>query len=305
MSLVVVQFLIVLQTALLLAGMAYLARKMWSMKREIGRLKREIGSLRKNQASAAEKTARLMVRQFKSAGFDKLWEKTLRKEFNETIWPQIESLEAIGRMLDGKQFLPPTRRAAASPDLLMHVLRIIRADAPRNIVECGSGTSTVAFAMLLKALGQIGHIFAIENDKEYAELVREQLKDRGLEEMVTLIVAPLTEKTYSDLDHPIRWYDIDKSLLPDSIDLLFVDGPEGTFQRFSRYPAGPEFIPLMSANGKIILDDAARPDEAEMLEMWKARFPALAIRLLRAEKGAATLFFHGDLSGQDSQASPH
>lgn len=298
MSLVAVQVLVVVQTALLLAGIAYLGRKMLS-------LKREIRSLRKIQAGAVEKTARLTVRQFRSAGFDRRWEKTLRKEFNETIWPQIESLESIGRMLDGKQFLPPTRRAAASPDLLMHVLRIIRADAPRNIVECGSGTSTVAFAMLLKALGQIGHIFSIENDNEYAELVREQLKDRGLEEMVTLIVAPLTEKTYSGLDHPLRWYDIDKSLLPNSIDLLFVDGPEGTFQRFSRYPAGPEFIPMMSANGKIIVDDAARPDEAAMLEMWKALFPALAIRLLRAEKGSAKLFFHRDLGAQDSQANPN
>lgn len=295
MSLVAVQVLVVLQTALLLAGIAYLARKMWSLKREIGSLKREtaslkreIGSLRKNQAGAVDKTARLMARQF-----------------NETIWPQIESLEAIGRMLDGKQFLPPTRRAAASPDLLMHVLRIIRADVPRNIVECGSGTSTVAFAMLLKALGQIGHIFAIENDKEYAELVREQLKDRGLEEMVTLIVAPLTEKTYPGLDHPLKWYDIDKSQLPDSIDLLFVDGPEGTFQRFSRYPAGPELIPLVSANGKIILDDAARPDEQAMPGMWKALFPGLAILPLRAEKGAAKIFFHGEPGALDNPENHH
>ena len=148
--------------------------------------------------------------------------------------------------------------------------------------------------MALKASGQPGHIFSIENDETYAEQVREQLRDRRLEDAVTLIIAPLVEKTYPGLESPLKWYDIDKSLLPSAIDLLFVDGPEGTFQNFSRYPAGPELIPLMSPNGKIILDDAARPDEAAMPEMWKALFPSLAFRQLRAEKGATELFFRGE-----------
>ncbi|MCX7305829.1 MAG: class I SAM-dependent methyltransferase [Hyphomicrobiales bacterium] len=271
--------LVIVQTAVLLLVPGYLVYR-------VHRLKRELGVLRTGQAAAAKKTDRLVGLLNR---IDKKWEKSLQKTFSETIWPQIESLEAIGRILDGKQYLPPTRRAAASPDLLMHVLRIIRAESPLNIVECGSGTSTIVFAMALKAFNQSGHIFSIENDEAYAEQVRDQLRERGLDASVTLVVAPLVEKKYPGCETPIQWYDIDKSRLPASIDLLFVDGPEGTFQGFSRYPAGPELIPLMSPTGKIILDDAARHDEAAMPGMWTTLFPSLAAQPLRAEKGATQL----------------
>ncbi len=274
-----------LQTALLVAFLGYLVFRAEKIGRDVRRLRRDQERVFKELA-----TIRALIRKERATGVEKV-AKTLNKYFNEHIWPQIQSLDAINRLLDGKDHLPHTRRAAASPDILLHLVRLVRANRPQVILECGSGTSTVALAMVLKAFGQEGHVFSIENDADYAARIQRELEERKLQDKVTIIVAPLVEKQYSGIDHAVKWYDLDKSRLPPSFDLLFVDGPEGTFQPFSRYPAGPELLPLMSPRGRVILDDADREAEAALPGLWANEFPGLQSQPVRAEKGAAELFW--------------
>lgn len=211
--------------------------------------------------------------------------------FNRSIWPQIESLTSLYRVIDGKTEFPRMRQWSVSPDTLMHLVRHIRRHRPRSIVECGAGTSTIVLAHVLDSLGYEGHIHSIENHAPTICEVRDQLSRRNLERFVTLIEAPLTEKSYSGMKSPFHWYDIGVDAIPAPIDMLLIDGPHGGIGRHARYPAGPELLPLLSRDGHAFLDDASRKDEKVIVRHWRRLYPDLGVRMLFAEKGCAELFF--------------
>jgi len=213
------------------------------------------------------------------------------RHFDHVAWPQIESLLAINRILDGKLTLPPTRRWAASPDFILRVIRHIEVEAPAAIVECSTGTSTVAIAASLRVFGRGGHVYALENHPEFADATRRELQIRGLSNFATVITAPLSERTYDGFDHGFHWYDFDPDDLPAEIDLLVIDGPFGGVNEHARYPAGPELFPRLTKAGHVFLDDASRDDERELPKMWRRMFPDLGVREHSAEKGAVELFF--------------
>ena len=215
----------------------------------------------------------------------------LGRRFDRSIWPQIEALTSLYRLLDGKVDLPPTRRWAASPDFLRHVAEHIRRRAPKTIVECGSGTSTVAMAHLLRAFGQAGHIYSIENHVPTIDAVRAQLQRHDLERFVTLLAVPLVERRYPGFKTIFHWYDLGADTVPAPIDLLIVDGPFSMINEHARYPAGPELFPRLSRDGHVFVDDTARAEELQMLRLWRKLYPDLGIRDLPAEKGCAELFF--------------
>lgn len=206
-------------------------------------------------------------------------------------WPQVEALIGIYRLFDGKADLPTLRRVSVSPDILLHVVRHIQAHAPRRIVECGSGASTVAMAQALRAFGIDGHIHAIENYEPSIAAVRDQLRRHDLERFVTVVFAPLVPKRYDGVDAPIDWYDLRAGAIPDDIDLLLVDGPIAVVHTNARYPAGPELLPKLSRGARVFIDDANRRGEARMVERWCQLYPNLRARTLRAEKGCRELYF--------------
>ena len=100
---------------------------------------------------------------------------------------------------------------------------IVLADR-REIVELGSGVSTVVLARLMRE--RDGRLTALEHDPDWARVVRSQLKREALTHVARLVDAPLEA-------HPLglegaHWYaEQAVAVLPDrEIDLL-VDGPPG------------------------------------------------------------------------------
>lgn len=213
------------------------------------------------------------------------------KRFNQSIWPQIESLISLYRVLDGRVDLPSMRIMAASPDFMLHVVDHIRRHAPKRIVECGAGTSTVVMAHMLKTLGHDAHIYAIENHAPTIARLTVQLRRHKLERFVTIIAVPLVERRYDGFETIFHWYDLGSGAIPSSIDLLVVDGPFSRVNAYARYPAGPELLPKLSREAHIFVDDANRREEARMVLLWQKLYPDLDIRRLRAEKGCTELFF--------------
>ena len=57
--------------------------------------------------------------------------------------------------------------------------------------------------------------------------------------------------------------------LQEKIDFLFVDGPPGKLQPFSRYPALPVLMPHLSPDAHILVDDGLRDNEAKMIDLWR------------------------------------
>jgi hypothetical protein len=71
--------------------------------------------------------------------------------------------------------------------------------------------------------------------------------------------------------------------------MLVIDGPPGFIQRHSRYPALPLLRERLADNCTVFMDDAARPDERELVEMWLAQYPTYSHEYLANERGCSVL----------------
>lgn len=133
------------------------------------------------------------------------------------------------------------------------------------IVECGSGNSTVFLARLLAQRAiEDARVVSLESDAVWAELTRAALESEGLTHLVDVIDAPLADD---------GWYA--RGAIPElvGIDLLVVDGPTAFTEatRRSREPALDHFAGRLAAGATVVLDDARRSGEQEVLAAWTER----------------------------------
>lgn len=205
---------------------------------------------------------------------------------SHNIYRQIESFISIQSILKPGLPLPPMRGWAISPDFGALLITEIFSNKPQLIIEMGSGVSTLLSAYCLSAIGG-GKLVSLESDEGYAATTTEIIKNHGLDDFVEVIYAPLTNMTLKE--ETWRWYDISQIDITNSIDMLTVDGPRADIQTNSRYPALAVFNKKLSNNAVIILDDAARQDEQNIVKMWKEENPELRYEYHSCEKGAAIL----------------
>ncbi|MGH2953553.1 MAG: class I SAM-dependent methyltransferase [Solirubrobacterales bacterium] len=157
--------------------------------------------------------------------------------------------------------------------LLPPALELIEAEVDagrREVVECGSGVSTIAIARRLAAVGD-GRLCALEHDRGWAAEIRGRIEAEGLAGRARVIEASLGE-------HPLarpgcRWYS--QAALADlpasGIELLLVDGPpagDPGLER-SRYPALPALADRLAGDALVVLDDIDRPGEQWVLGAWE------------------------------------
>lgn len=155
---------------------------------------------------------------------------------------------------------------AADPLMIYNAVRLVLEARPSLILECGSGSSTVILARCLQGLGR-GRIVSLDHDPAFAQRTVEQLRTRGLESLVTVVIAPLVTRKVGD--EVLRWYGPDyEPYLDRPIDLLLVDGPPGKEAVLARYPAVPLLRQHLSAAGVILLDDGNRSDERTIAQLW-------------------------------------
>ena len=227
-------------------------------------------------AYVAHKCRRIHLKQFEAD--------RVASERIDNLYTQLETLFALDKDLALPASLPPTRGWAGSPDFLRHVHRIATRLRPENIVECSSGTSTVVLARTVQLNGR-GHVYSLEHEPQYAQITRAELERQGLQAYATVIDAPLRKHALPRGNW--QWYETIG--LPPIIDLLVVDGPPATTQPLARYPAVAVLNDRIAAGGRVILDDAARPDEGTSLAYWNLDFQFVPEAELFAEKGIALL----------------
>jgi predicted O-methyltransferase YrrM len=162
----------------------------------------------------------------------------------------------------------PHRGFEVTGELAVFMFHLVRRHRPKLIVELGGGSSTVLFAAALRANGA-GRVISVESDPEHLKRTAQYLRQSGLAEWTELIEAPLMQQSVGSLS--MQWYDTGPLLraLREEIDLLFVDGPPGKLQSFSRYPAFPLLQKHLSARALVLVDDGRREDEARMVELWR------------------------------------
>lgn len=205
-----------------------------------------------------------------------------------TEFRQIESLLALGQVLDLSRPLPATRSWAASPDLLVVLEREVFRGKPRLVVECGGGVSSIVIAHGLRAHG--GRLVVLEHDAQFAEVTRSNLAEQGLADIVDVRHAPLTRVEGLTLEgHGFHWYDPAAIADLRDIDLLVVDGPPESTGELARYPALPLLWPSLSERAVIVMDDTIREAEQRISAAWQGEHAELRVEALRLEKGCHIL----------------
>ncbi|KIH96894.1 methyltransferase [Streptomonospora alba] len=188
-------------------------------------------------------------------------------------------------------FMPSLRGWAASPDVMRVLVRAVDTHRPELVVECGSGASSVWLGYALRRVGR-GRLVALEHSEHYAEQSRRLVRDHGLEDLVEIRYAPLTDWSPDSgpgedaVEDSRPWYDTTAVEDLHDIGLVFVDGPpEGTASQ-ARYPALPVLMPRCAPDAVFVLDDAGRPDERAISDRWLQVFPELSAHEEQTEKGA-------------------
>jgi hypothetical protein len=164
-------------------------------------------------------------------------------------------------------FMPsyfPWTTGALRPSCLITIINDIIINRRSTIVECGAGISTLVLAKVACEYG--AHLYSLEEDQKWAELVSQHLTKENLLDHVTMIYAPLQEQmTQATVG---KWYDektVHDILGPTKVDLLIVDGPDVGLVRRA---AIPFFLSYLSSEYTVVLDDIPRGGR-EFVNDWE------------------------------------
>lgn len=156
-----------------------------------------------------------------------------------------------------------------SADGLLLLSDLVLQRQPRNILELGSGSSTIWMGLFAKQCGS--KLTTVEHDNHYADETARLIKDFGLEDTVNLRLAELTEIRMNGRD--AMWYDPQALEGLDGIDMLVVDGPPKATGPEARLPALSMLVDSLAPNCTVILDDMHRKEEQTIFSRWQEAYP--------------------------------
>lgn len=156
---------------------------------------------------------------------------------------------------------------------------------PKVILELGSGASTVLIAAILEKLDllETRHI-AVDHEAFYLERSKHNFARHGFRTKTEFWLCPLEV----DQEGTIPWYGgLIRNLAGAELDLVLVDGPPANTHALARSPALPRLAPFLAPGAALILDDAGRDDEKEIIRAWRAEFPEMRVSIGHRGKGFA------------------
>ena len=200
---------------------------------------------------------------------------------------RTQDLVNLFSMVPIRSGIPPLGLWTASADLLIELVDRLVAERPAVAIEGGSGVSTVVMALAVREHGLPTKVVALEHNPEWAEHTRRMLERHGVADYAEVRVAPLAPTPLEG--HETPWYDQAAIADLSDIGLVLVDGPpEGTGPR-ARYPMVPLLKDKLAERCTILVDDTARPGDADVVERWRPLLPEFAFEALHLDKGAAVL----------------
>lgn len=174
----------------------------------------------------------------------------------------------------------PEYFAITNSSLRFHTLAVILNDILINkrtqIIEFGSGISTLAIANLIKKNKLECNFISVEDNEEWFQYLKSFLSRNDLQKNVNIIYAPLKINSLA-LENNL-WYSDEALRINISSDFKFnlaiIDGPAAWKPkiRLARYPAVPYLINNLSEEFSIYLDDTNRKGEKEIMNLWNQKY---------------------------------
>lgn len=183
-----------------------------------------------------------------------------------TTYNRIDALLSIHNLIKLNAPLPIMHEWRISSDYAHEVLSSILEKKEGNVIDIGSGVSTILWGYGVKQNGK-GKVLALEHSKEYYQKTKALIKAHQLENYCELHYCPLIEYTIDNKKW--LWYDINKVNILNNISVISVDGPPGSTQYMARYPAIPLLTEFISENTLVFLDDGNRDEEKLIAEKWE------------------------------------
>jgi len=197
----------------------------------------------------------------------------------------MKTYKQLQGILNLEYDLPITQDWSAAADFLFLIKEYCLEKKPEIIVECSSGVSSLILAKCCQ-INKTGHVYSLENGKEYQLKTQEILKQYQLENNADIFHAPLETRIINNEKY--KWYEVRK-IENLKIDLLVIDGPPGFIQKHSRYPAIPVLFDQLADDACIFLDDAARDEEKEIVKKWLNQYAELNHEYIKTERGCSVL----------------
>lgn len=192
------------------------------------------------------------------------------------------SMAIVQSLLNNRPYLP-INGGALRPFCLAYVLNEIIIGQRKSIIEFGSGMSTILIARLIKENNISARFISVEHNKEWIGVLKSQLQNEGLSEIVEIIHTDLVvgdtelgEVTSYDFDK------IKKEIFNIKFDLIIVDGPPANTEtsKYSRFPILLELRNHLFDDFCFLLDDAERSGEKKTINEYRRIYPTLKFSLI-------------------------
>lgn len=163
--------------------------------------------------------------------------------------------------------LPHLGSWKADTGFLHRIVDAVELLRPATVVELGCGASSLVTARALELNGG-GRLVSYDQHGGFVAATQSWLEEEGV--AASIRHAPLRPEASGDW--PGSWYALHD--VPETIDLLIIDGPPWTVHPFVR-GAADQLFGRLRPGGMVLLDDAARPGERVVARRWRRRWPAI------------------------------
>jgi predicted O-methyltransferase YrrM len=190
------------------------------------------------------------------------------------------------RALFAKDLVILSRLWSILPDTAYFLFHWIVQNQPKDILEFGSGVSTVVMAKA--AAGYSGKLYSLEHEQKWLERSEEMCRVCGASHY-EIIYAPLVESHFDGVEKFVIY---DPARIPaKGFEFVFIDGPPGFLpehpgRRGTLYSCWP----YLAHQATIVLDDAEREGEQEAVREWMGVFgERLAVRAWELKRPVAQM----------------